>query len=143
MKLEKEAPSCMYGAWIIVAVERKPSPNDVSYGNVPLGTPIAVLPMETPVEAVRTAVDTLVQCLSLNRYPSDLIPYITEGRSAPYQARTAAWGQQVHGGFDPYVEAFRVDDLVVVTNQETGEERFDFTRNTPVKPQSMKPPREP
>lgn len=52
---------------------------------------------------------------------------------APYQAKVVAYTGQVHGGIDPYIEAFKVNDLVVVTDQETGDERFEFTRQIPDK----------
>lgn len=114
------------------------SPRPASQGEIRFdlqpGVPLAVLPVRTPVKEIERVVDGFAQLL--NGYPSDMIDYLRKGE-APYKARTAQWGQEVEGSHSPhFVQAFKVDDLRVVTDPETGQDKFEYTRRSAVRPQS-------
>lgn len=115
-------------AWVIVADRPRAPYADQVFGGVAPGVPLAVFPSRTPFAVVQGVVDAFAQ--NFSGYPSDMIDYLRR-EGAPYSARREGWGQEIMGGYNPYVEAFRVDDLQVVTDTDTGEERFTFTRRPP------------
>lgn len=122
-------------AWIIIADAPRPPFQDQVFGGVAPGNPLAVFPARTNMRTLRAVVDAFVQ--NFLRYPSDMVAYLTRD-GAPYRAQEESWGQQVMGGFNPYVEAIRVDDLRVVMDTETGEEHFEYTRRPPIVPHHLR-----
>lgn len=122
-------------AWIIIADAPRPPFQDRVFGGVSPRTPLAVFPSRTSTKVLRAVVDAFVQ--SFNDFPSDMESYLTRA-GAPYAAKDEAWGQQVMGGYNPYVEAIRVDDLRVVTDVDTGDEHFEYTRRPPTIPYRLR-----
>ena len=118
-------------AWVVVADQPRPPFQEIVFGGVPPGVPLAVFPPRLTTEKIRLVVDAFVQ--NFNATADDMADYLKR-EDAPYAAKVHSWGQTVTGGFNPYVEAFRVDDLQVVIDHETGERRFKFTRKQPQKP---------
>lgn len=119
-------------AWVIVYDNPRPPYRGERYGGVEPGEPLVVLSSRTDIHKIQLVVDALVQALTVT-YVEDKEDYL---RKPPVhgKAEIHAWGQQVMGGTNPYIEAFRVDDLRVVTDTETGATRFTFTRVTPSPP---------
>lgn len=87
-----------------------------------------MFPSRTSKAVIQRVVDAFVQNFASSA--SDMADYLKKG-GAPYKAEVHAFGQEVMGGYNPYVEAIQVDDLRVVTDTETGVECFEFTRRPP------------
>lgn len=115
-------------AWVIIADTPRPPYQDRTFGGVPPGVPLAVFPSRTSKAVIQRVVDAFVQNFASSA--SDMADYLKKG-GAPYKAEVHALGQEVMGGYNPYVEAIQVDDLRVVTDTETGAEYFEFTRRPP------------
>lgn len=117
-------------AWVVTYDDPRPPYQGQEFGGVEPGQPLAVYDSRLGVNRLLIVVDAFVQ--SFSRSPEDMAQYLQPG--APYAAKVEGWGQQVMGGYNPYVEAFRVDDLTVVTDTDTGEQRFEYTRRPPTRP---------
>jgi hypothetical protein len=120
----RERKSTKRKAWVVAYDEPRPPFRGQRFCGVEPGEPLAVFDSRLAPARLLLVVDAFVQ--NFFGYPSDMTDYVR--RAAPYAAKVEGWGQQVIGGFNPYVEAFRVDDLCVVTDTDTGEERFEYTR---------------
>jgi hypothetical protein len=114
-------------AWIVVYDEPRPPIKDVVFGGVPPGQPLAVFPSTWGIDRLLPVVDAFVQSFSMA--PSEKTGYLPRGHK-PYAAERHNWGREIMGGYNPYIEAFRVPDLTVVHDDETGGERFEYTRPT-------------
>lgn len=111
-------------AWVIVVDTPRPPVEDPLLGGAAAGEVIAVFPPQWGISRLVPIVDAYVQLLCS---PADKDAYL-KPRTAPYAAEVVAFGQQVSGGYNPYVEAFRVDDLVLVEDSETGRTSYAYTR---------------
>ncbi|MFI8632159.1 hypothetical protein ACIGEP_06165 [Microbacterium sp. NPDC077663] len=121
-------------AWVIVYDDPRGPFRDSRYGVAEPGEPLAIFPSRTPIERIMAAVDALVQALTVT-YVEDRIDYLK--KDVYGRAEKHGWGQQVMGGTNPYIEAFRVEDLRLVTDTETGATRFEFTRQPPDAPRHL------
>lgn len=118
-------------AWVIVVDTPRPPIEDPQLGGAPAGEVIAVFPPLWGIDRLVPIVDAYVQLLCS---PADKHAYLKPGK-APYAAEVVAFGQQVSGGYNPYIEAFRVDDLVLVEDSDTGRTSYDYTRQPAITPQ--------
>lgn len=117
---------------IVIDSPRRTEPGDIRFDLQP-GVPLAVLPVRTPSREVKRVVEGFAQLL--DGYPSDMVDYPRKD-GGPYKAKVTQWGQEVEGSHSPhFVQAFKVDDLRVIADAETGQERFEYTRKPAVRPQ--------
>jgi hypothetical protein len=119
-------------AWVIVLDSANPAAHEEILARAEVGQPLAALPPRTSIDKVLAVVDALVQ-VYLWRDAEDRMRFLKpveprKPETAYGRAQKHDWGQQVMGGFNPYIEAFRVDDLRLVTDIETGQTSFEYTR---------------
>ncbi|MFT4281300.1 hypothetical protein [Microbacterium sp.] len=123
---------------MIVLDSANPLAHSDVYAGVDAEQPLAVLPPRTSVDKVLAVVDAFVQAF-IWRDADDRTRFLTpvnprKPETAYGRAERHSWGQQVMGGVNPYIEAFQVDDLQVVTDPETGASRFEYTRRPVQRP---------
>lgn len=131
MTIEKSKPR---KAWIIIADEAR-NPH-IAESIVPIKPkqPMAVYPPQWKLDRLLPIIDGFVQFIGNS--PDDMLPYL-KPQTAPYRAEAHAWGQQAMGGYDPYIEAIRVDDLTLCLDTESGNRWFEYTRKPPVVPKHL------
>jgi hypothetical protein len=122
-------------AWVIILDSANPPAHQDVFERIERDQPLAVLPSRTSTDTVLVVVDSLLQAF-IWRDGDDRTRFLTrvdpkKSETSYGRAQKHDWGQTVMGGTNPYIEAFRVDDLQVVTDTETRRSRFEYTR-TPI-----------
>lgn len=131
MAIEKSKPR---KAWIIIADEvRNPHMAEAVRQFEPK-QPLAIFPWRWGLDRLLPTIDGFVQFIGNS--PDDMVTYL-KPKEVPYPAKKEAWGQQAMGGYDPYIEAIRVDDLTLCLDTESGNRWFEYTRKPPVVPKHL------
>lgn len=128
MALEHSKPK---KAWIIVAEKLRPPFTTSGLGEHPEGQPLAIFPPTWGIDRLAPVVDGFVQLAMQS--PEDSITY-AKPKAAPYLAKKVAYGTQLEGGFNPYIHAIYVNDLVLVSDTETGKSWFTYSWPKPPSP---------
>ena len=55
--------------------------------------------------------------------------------NVPYPAKVVGYGREIEGGYNPTIVAFKVADLQVHTDDDTGAESVTYTRVPATKPE--------
>ncbi|GAA3737672.1 hypothetical protein GCM10022239_11720 [Leifsonia bigeumensis] len=118
--------------WVVMVEPPTPPIDDPMLGGHPAGTPLALFPPRWGIDKLLPVVDSFVQLLDPNLV--DKLDY-RQMSHVPYPARVVGYGMEVEGGWNPTVVAFKVQDLQVFTEDETGIESVTFTRVPPSAPE--------